>query len=66
MNEAKGIRKKATLQCSLKTDKKMGGVLTRNRNNGDDSGDSSSQSAYRYPPKSGSSGRVSRSNFPNE
>ncbi|CAL1530612.1 unnamed protein product [Lymnaea stagnalis] len=32
----------------------MGTTFTRNRNNREDSGDASSQSAYRYPPKTGS------------
>ncbi|XP_059168403.1 probable E3 ubiquitin-protein ligase MGRN1 isoform X2 [Physella acuta] len=32
----------------------MGNTFTRNRNNREDSGDASSQNAYRYPPKTGS------------
>ncbi|XP_005112498.1 E3 ubiquitin-protein ligase MGRN1 isoform X2 [Aplysia californica] len=32
----------------------MGASFTRNRNNGEESGDASSQGAYRYPPKTGS------------
>ena len=31
----------------------MGGYLTRNRNHGEDNGSSSTQNAYKYPPKTG-------------